>query len=318
MVGLLEPLINEYSPDEELEVVSNKTIFYNYVYFSENIPVYVGKGCGKRVNERSRRGPFAEWHKQMSKGAPVTFHIVFADEDESLVFLNEIALIKSIGRIELGTGPLFNKTDGGEGMAGIVMSEETKKKMSESRRGDKNCNFGKKLGPLSQDVKHKISELHKGNQYNLGKKRGPCSEETKKKIGDAQRGEKGNNFGKVTSVEVRQKISEALKGKTYNFGKKMGPLSEEHRKKISESITGEKNPNFGKIFGPHSEETKRKQSLAMKGKAKPPRTREHCKNMSIARLKMLAEKKRLTDQETASLFPTLEPTAAEAPCFAES
>lgn len=55
----------------------------------------------------------------------------------------EILMIKTIGRADLKEGPLTNMTDGGEGGAGGIMSDETKKKMSDSGKG-KHC--GEKNG----------------------------------------------------------------------------------------------------------------------------------------------------------------------------
>jgi 5-methylcytosine-specific restriction endonuclease McrA len=66
---------------------------------------------------------------------------------------------------------------------GKKMSEETKLKMSLSRKDKK----------LTQETKNKLSKIRKklGSPWNIGKK---CSEETRKKIGDAQRGSKGHNW----------------------------------------------------------------------------------------------------------------------------
>ena len=77
------------------------------------------------------------------------------------------------------------------------MSEETRRKMSEAQKGEKNHFFGKHH---SDETRRKLSEAKKG------KKRKPFTEETRKKISEAQK------------------------------GKKHGPMSEEHRRKISESV----------------------------------------------------------------------------------
>lgn len=102
---------------------------------------------------------------------------------------------------------------------------------------------GKKRPPLSEEIRKKISESHKG------KKRTPPSEETKKKLSESL---KGKNKGKIRTYEQRHAISEKLKGRLgikhseetkqklreINLGKKRGPMSEETKKKKSEALKG--------------------------------------------------------------------------------
>lgn len=68
---------------------------------------------------------------------------------------------------------------------GYKHSEETKRKISESRMGIKNWNYGKKH---SEETKRKIGEAHKG------KKRPPYSEEWKRKISETTKKEKNPNW----------------------------------------------------------------------------------------------------------------------------
>ena len=117
---------------------------------------------------------------------------------------------------------------------GCHLSEETKKKMSESRKGK--C--------ISEEVKKKRNEA-----YNSGMKGKHHSEETKRKLRDANR-------GKCLSEEHKQKIGNALKGKHF---------SEEIKRNMSELRKGKNSPWWGKHL---SEETKRKMSDAHKGKNK--------------------------------------------------
>ena len=122
----------------------------------------------------------------------------------------------------------YNLTEGGDG---VIPCEETKKKMSESRSGEKHHFFGKHL---SDETKQKISETKKGKQL---------SEETKKKLSEAHSGEKHHFFGKHLSDETKQKLSEAHKGKQFSVEHKQKMseshkgkhLSVEHKRKISEA-----------------------------------------------------------------------------------
>ena len=101
----------------------------------------------------------------------------------------------------------YNLTEGGGGGS---RSEETRRKMSEARKGKPSPNKGK---PFSEEHCRKISEAMKGKTL---------SEETRRKISE-------NNSTK--RPEVRRKISEAHKGQTpWNKGK---TPSEETRRKIS-------------------------------------------------------------------------------------
>jgi len=199
----------------------------------------------------------------------------------------EIELIAKHGRLDLGEGYLLNKTDGGEGINGYIFSEETKRKMSEANKGRNNPNFGK---PLSEETKIKISEARKGK---------PLSEETKIKISEARKGKPLSeehrrklseaHKGKTRSEETKRKISEAHKGKKISEASKIKLsealkgklLSEEHRRKMSEAHKGKilsdetrkkiSEANKGKIY---SEETRRKMSESNKNR--PLVTCIHC------------------------------------------
>ena len=104
----------------------------------------------------------------------------------------------------------------------IQMSEETRRKISEAKIGEKNPNFGKHL---SEETRNKISEAKTGIIF---------TEEQKKKLSEAKTGENNPMFGKHLSEETRRKISEANTGIIF---------TEEHRKKMSQA-------NKGKIYAP--------------------------------------------------------------------
>lgn len=121
-----------------------------------------------------------------------------------------------------------------ESHMGIRPNEEARKKMSESQKGK----------TLSKDTKKKMSDYWKGKVF---------SEETKRKISEATKGNK-NALGKAKSEETKRKLSEANKG--HIPPNKGVPMSEEQKEKIRKANTGKK----------HSEETKKKISEMKKGK----------------------------------------------------
>ena len=159
----------------------------------------------------------------------------------------------------------YNLTSGGDKHK--KLSAETRRKLSEAKRGENNHYFGK---VLSAEHRRKLSEAQKGKKhYNFGKTR---STETRRKLSEA-------NKGKKHSAETRRKMSEAAKGKTF---------SEETRRKLSEANKGKK----------HSAETRRKMSEAAKGRTSP----NLGKSMSMEQRRKLSEARMHPDQLPARDF----------------
>ena len=95
-----------------------------------------------------------------------------------------------------------------------MMSEESRRKFSEARKGENNPNFGKRH---SEESRRKRSEAQKGKRH---------SEESRRKMSEAKKGTT-THLGCHHSEETRRKISEARKGKRH---------SEETRQKISDTL----------------------------------------------------------------------------------
>ena len=140
-------------------------------------------------------------------------------------------------------------------MTGKHLSEEHKRKISESKKGGKGT-FGM-LGKYHTEetkrrIRMRLSEIRKGSGNPMFGRH--ASAETRRKMSEAQKGSKSHRFGKHHSEETRKKLSEANKGKILSIETrhKIGEASkgrvhsEESRRKFSESRRGEKNPNFGK------------------------------------------------------------------------
>ena len=180
--------------------------YYTYAYLREDkTPYYIGKGKGNRLYKRGSR-VFAP-PKDKSR-------IIFLKKNltEAEAFKHEIYMIAVFGRKDLGTGILHNLTDGGDGVSNL--SDETRKKMSEVKKGENNPNYGK---IFSEEHRKKLSEARKGeNNPNYGK---IFSEEHKRKISEAIKGENHHNYGKTLSEETRRKIGEITKDtKWWNDG----------------------------------------------------------------------------------------------------
>jgi G:T-mismatch repair DNA endonuclease (very short patch repair protein) len=93
------------------------------------------------------------------------------------------------------------------GMKGKKHSEETKKKLSEARKGEKNPMYGKHL-----------------------------SEEHRRKIG--RKGKLNKNYGKHMSEEARRKLSLSLKGKKYAPGRIAGMKGKKHSEITKRKMRG--------------------------------------------------------------------------------
>jgi len=218
-------------------------IVYEHLRNDTNEVFYVGiSKTTRRAFDRNGRNP--HWYNIVNK-VGYSVNIIHKDIDYKEAKNIEILLIEKYGRNNLGLGNLVNMTDGGEGCLGVIVSEDTRQKMSKARKGK----------PLSEETRVKMSEANKGKTL---------SEDTRKKISEAGKGRivseetrhkiGKKHKGKILTEEIREKISKKHIGKTH---------SEETRVKMSEGRIGDKNNFFGKN---HTEEARKKMSKVHKGK----------------------------------------------------
>jgi len=149
---------------------------------------------------------------------------------------------------------------------GKTASDATKQKMSASRSGENNPNYGKKM---PEDQKDKIRVKKTGvlptietkTKMTLSqKKRYENKPELKTILSEAMTGERNHNFGKPMSEEQKKILSLAKQGENHwIYGKHHSP---ETREKIRVANSGSNCYHYGQS---PSDETRRKMSEALKG-----------------------------------------------------
>ena len=162
--------------------MENPNRFYTYAYLREDgTPYYIGKGKDGRIYQKNNK----EVGKPKDKSR-IIFLKQNLTEEES--FKHEIYMISVFGRKDLGTGILHNKTNGGEGCSGVsentrikrsqfmkgkVFSQKTKQKMSIAKKGISH----------TEEHKRKISDSLKGEKNHFyGKSH---NEESRKKMSES-------------------------------------------------------------------------------------------------------------------------------------
>jgi hypothetical protein len=105
--------------------------YYTYAYLREDgTPYYIGKGRNRRAYKPHKRGNIDI--------KPPKNRILFLKKNltENEAIKHEIYMIFVFGRKDNNSGILRNLTDGGEGPgSGRIFSEESKKKISNSKKG---------------------------------------------------------------------------------------------------------------------------------------------------------------------------------------
>jgi len=194
---------------------------------------YVGQTT-KSLNHRRKKHQWSNdgyaFHNAIRKYGRSKFEWEVLEECDSKEEMDEMEF-HYIKQFDSKVPNGYNLTDGGEGVIGYTHSKETRKKMSlsafnrptrifsedhkrrisESRLGNKNPNYNK---PMPKHVKKMLATINKNKTV---------SKETRKKISDARL-----KMPPMT-YETRKKISESHKGKE---------LSDEHKLKLSEALTG--------------------------------------------------------------------------------
>ncbi|PGW18559.1 hypothetical protein COD90_07925 [Bacillus cereus] len=133
--------------------------YYVYIHTLNDEVIYVGKGCGKRARELSKRNE--RWKEIVGDNThliDITIVKHFADENEAYEHEKQLtAYYKNIGQCRANIN------------IGNNHAEETKKMLSEIGKGENNSMYGKKF---SAEHKKKLSQAHKGKRNRLYGKTG--------------------------------------------------------------------------------------------------------------------------------------------------
>ncbi len=227
--------------------------FYTYIHRKADTGevFYVGKGKGYRCHDQNNRNK--HWANIVKKhGFSVEIAGRFASEKDA--FDHERMLIAGFRADGI---KLANMTDGGQGMAGRVLTPENREKLSKALKG---------RSPSAATIQAAAKARAEGRLHTLTPRHTA-------KAHAARRGASSWNAGKQLSEMHRARISASNKGKhsTEQPGSfseyarsraleaRLGkPLSQEHRMKISDALKGRNK-------GQHkSEETRAKMSAAKK------------------------------------------------------
>lgn len=179
-------------------------------------PSYIGLGKGRRMHghvQEALRGTFGSNLKclkiieTLNEGKAISprklADMLTLEEAATL----EASLIASIGREDLGTGPLWNTSGGGLGVHNLAPS--THLKLSKSQIGNKKT-LGKRW-TVSQDGRANMSRSRLGIKNHLGK---PHSDKTKTLISE-------RNIGFKHSLKTCAMRSKMMLGNKIMLGKKL-------------------------------------------------------------------------------------------------
>jgi hypothetical protein len=189
---------------------------YRHIRLDKNQPFYIGIGNQseyKRAYDCSKNKRNKIWLNIVAK-SKYEVEVLFDELSWDEACEKEKEFIALYGRIDLKTGILANMTDGGDGLVGVIFTDEHKRKIGEKGKN--------KI--YSEESRLKMSKSQMGNKKYL--LRTTPQEEINNKISIA-------NKGKVRSEEQKNNLKLYYKhNKHACLGRK---LSEETRQKIKDS-----------------------------------------------------------------------------------
>lgn len=223
---------------------------------------YIGKSARScelrlarhRSDARNENGSVVSRAIRKHGGANFDFDILCSGmTDEDALNWTEKFLVK----IYKDAGLSYNMTDGGEGVCGLVFSDEHRRKLVLARTG-------MKIRPMSADARENVGNATRGRKH------GPCPEHVRAAVSLAQKGRKRTpeQIAKHKLAITGRKATDEQKAKATAAatGRKYGPMPDETKAKLSAALTGRK-PS------PCSDELRAKRAAVQKGRKASEETR---------------------------------------------
>ena len=184
------------------DVVIGRVKKFNYTYITRHINgrFYVGRHSTDNLDDGYKGS--GNWVKSILDKSTITTEILEFFDDYTVLKAAEVLLINSV----FGTPGCMNYTRKSNGfLPGVKITEETKRKISESLSGEKNPNYGM-TGELSPSFgfKHSVETRALWSEQRKGEK-------------NAQYGKIGTNIGKIFTQEHCDKIGATRKGELHPF-----------------------------------------------------------------------------------------------------
>jgi hypothetical protein len=197
-----------------METITHTSFVYKWIHLPTG-KWYIGSRTAKGCHPADGYISSSQLIKPLIKQNPTEWkrEVIKTGSPEEMIKL-ETTLLESL---DAKHNPMSFNQHNGDGKftrTGVKVSEDTRKKQSESikkvhpNRGKPSPNRGK---IASEETRKKQSELK------LGKKRKPFTEQTRDKIRQAKLGSNNPSYGKSPSKETREKLRQANRGKKETF-----------------------------------------------------------------------------------------------------
>ena len=128
---------------------------YRHIRLDKNEPFYIGIGSDDKYKRAYSVNPRTKHWKNITALTPYQVEIVLDNLTWEEACKKEQEFIQLYGRKDKGLGSLCNYTDGGEGAYGRVLTNESKKKISQSVSGK---NHGMYQKTHTEKAKEKIAK----------------------------------------------------------------------------------------------------------------------------------------------------------------